>query len=419
MSVPETVFRYRWAILGLSLLSQLSAALAGQILAPLAPLFQAELGLTKAEVGIFSSATFAGAWVVILVAGSFTDRFGIRKMMSIGQVAAGVVLMFMALVGSVFQAAAVMFTAGLGRGMVFPGSTKAIVEWFPATARATAMGIKQTGAPIAGVVAAATLPALGLAIGWRSTIALVGIIVVAAGAFTALMYRDPPGARPVQQSRTSMRVGLKDVLRNGSLWLLSSIAMFFVMAQLALITYLALFLNEVVLVDAFPDDAARVIAAGGYLAVCQVGGITGRISWGAISDRLMHGRRLLALVIIGLLSAAIGLIISGLGPGSPLWFLAIIAFAAGFSLVGWNGVFHTMIGETVERKYAATSLGLSLTLIEFGTMMGPPLFGIAVDLAGTYRVAWFGVSAIFLAGTMMAVLAGRAGRRAAESSPPA
>jgi len=40
----EGTSRYRWVILGLALLSQAGAAMAGQVLGPLAPLFQPELG---------------------------------------------------------------------------------------------------------------------------------------------------------------------------------------------------------------------------------------------------------------------------------------------------------------------------------------------------------------------------------------
>ncbi|MHB1159221.1 MAG: MFS transporter [Chloroflexota bacterium] len=404
MAVVETAGRYRWVILALVLLCQSSGALAGQALAPLAPLFQSELGLTKAEVGIFSSATYAGAWCVILIAGTLTDRFGIRRMMSLGQVATGGFLLAMASVGSLLQAAAVMFAAGVARGTIFPGSTKAILEWFPPAARATAMGLKQTGAPIAGVVTAATLPALGLAVGWRFAIATVGVVIIAIGILTIVLYRDAARSERSTGTKPSMRAGLKGVIRNRGLWSLSSVAMLYVMAQQGLIMYLALYLKEVVLVPLIPDEGARIVAAGGYLAVCQMGGIFGRVFWGMVSDRLFHGRRMVVLALVGFLAVLMALVVARLDAAWPLWLMATIAFAAGASSVGWNGVYHALITETVGRTYAATGVGFSLTMIEAGTTLGPPLFGFAIDVAGSYQTAWHFLAGLSAAGTLMAIL---------------
>ncbi len=399
--------RYRWVILGLALLSQCSAAMAGQVIGPLAPLFQPDLGLTKTEVGLFASATYAGAWSVLLVAGSVTDRFGVRRMLSIGQTVTGSLLLAMAAVGSAVEAAIVMFAAGVGRGTVFPGSSKAIMEWFPASTRATAMGIKQTGAPLAGILAAATMPSLGLAFGWRTAIAAAGIFIIATGAVTAFLYRNPglsAGSRP---ARASMRSGLLDVIRSRSFWTLGCIAFLFIMAQQSLLTYLALYLKEVVLPPSIPHEPTRILAAGGYLAVCQVGGVFGRVFWGMVADRLFRGRRILLLATIG--AAAAGMLggIGLLASCQSRWLLMAVLTAAGVSVVGWNGVYHTVLTETAGRQYAGTAVGFGLTMVEAGTTLGPPIFGLIVDLSGSYQVGWYFAASFSAAGSLIALLAAR------------
>src|SRR5450756_2900025 len=70
-------------MLGVAFIVQFSNALATQGLAPLAPLFQPELGLSKSEVGLFSSIIYAGSWGVLIVAGSLCDRFGLRRLLSL------------------------------------------------------------------------------------------------------------------------------------------------------------------------------------------------------------------------------------------------------------------------------------------------------------------------------------------------
>ena len=253
LAALEYVSRYRWVILVLGFVAQFSNSLAFQSIAPLAPLFQPELGLTKTQVGLFSSMLFLGQLVLLLVAGTLTDRFGVRSMMSIGQAVIGLCLLSMAFVSSYSEALTVMFIAGVGSSGVLPAVTKAIMDWFSPRVRGTVMGLKQAAVPAGGVITAALLPAVGLALGWRYAIALVGTVGIAGAIATFFLYRV--GARPAKavQGKPSIRAGLGEVLRNRRLWQLSLVSVLYVSVQLALTTYLALFLMEIVLVSAIPD----------------------------------------------------------------------------------------------------------------------------------------------------------------------
>ncbi len=404
----ENASRYRWVILALAVLCQASAAMAGQVIGPLAPLFQSELGMTKTEVGLFASATFAGAWSVMLMAGSLTDRFGIRRMLFVGQAVTGSLLLTMAAVGSALQAAVVMFAAGVGRGTVFPGSSKAIMEWFPPSTRATAMGVKQTGAPIAGILAAATMPGLGLAFGWRTAIAAAGLFTIAGGVITGLLYRNPGQPAGSRTAGASMRSGLRDVLRSRSLWTLGCIAVLLIMTQQSLLIYLALYLKEVVLAPSIPDEPTRILAAGGYLALCQMGGVFGRVFWGIVADRAaFRDRRIVLLAIIGACAAGLSVAIGLLASYHSQWLLIVVVTVAGVSVVGWNGVYHTVLTETAGRKYAGTAVGFGLTMVEGGTTIGPPLFGLIVDLGGSYQMGWYFLASLSAAGSLIALSAAR------------
>ncbi len=122
---------YQWIVLALTFVAQTSNAITALAVAPLATIFQPELGLTKAEVGFFSSAAFAGSLSVLLVTGSLTDRFGVRKMMTVGQLVSGGFVLAMSAVVSFPQAVLVMLSAGLGRGATAPGITKAVIDQQP------------------------------------------------------------------------------------------------------------------------------------------------------------------------------------------------------------------------------------------------------------------------------------------------
>lgn len=401
----DKISRYSWIALAVGFIGQMGNAFSIQAVAPLAPLFQPELGLTKTEVGFFSSAAFLGAWGVLLAAGSLTDRFGIRKMMSLGQLLSGACMLAMAAVGSFGQALTVLIAAGVGRGLTAPGVTKAVMEWFPPSARATAMGIKQAAVPVAGIITASTLPVLALAIGWRNAMATVGFLIIAGGVAVALLYRSPsyPGQAPPRKA--ALGAGLGEVLRNRNLWTISIISLMFVSVQLAATTYLALYFAEVVLVSTVPDEGTRVVAAGGYLAVCQAGGVLGRVFWGLVSDRVFRARRLPVLAIVGGFSAGISLLLANLSLAMPLWMLTALIFAYGATAVGWNGLNQALMVEVAGRKYAGTGVGLSLTLTQGGTVGGAPLFGFVVDMTGSYQAGWTFLAALAAAGTLAAILA--------------
>ncbi len=396
-----------WLVIAISFLTQLSNALAAQAVAPLAPIFQPELGVSKAEVGLFSSAAFAGAWGVLLVAGSLTDRFGVRWVTSIGQLAAGSLVLAMAAVGTFAQAFAVMFIAGVGRGVVGPGITKSVMDWIPPTRRATAMGINQTGIPLAGIIAASCLPGLALTIGWRSAIATVGIAIIACGLATLLLYRDPQQMTAVARPGSAMRSNLREVLRNRRLWVVGGMGAIFAAMQFGLITYLALYFKEIVLVPHFEDQSTRIVVAGGFLALSHVGSIVARVFWGIVCDRLFRGRRVALLSVVTALAVVMFGVVSTLDSHYPLWMLPVIVFLFGFTAMGWQGLHLAVAAEAAGAKLAGTGIGLSMTFSQIGFVSGPPLFGLILDVTASYQVAWLSYGALAATGSLMAFFLAR------------
>lgn len=411
MPSTTSLARYSWVALGLAFVATWSSSVSSHAIAPLAPLIQAELGISKVEVGLFSSAIFVGTWGVLVIAGSLTDRRGVQSMLSLGQLAAGAVMLSILAAGNLLQAVAVMFVAGVGRATIGPGITKAVMDWFPPRARATAMGLQQTGVPVGGIVAASTLPTLGLAFGWRAAIAAAGLSIVAGGILTATLYRDPKQPGQGTGQRESMRVGVGEVLRNRKLWVISAVAFLCSAAQSALTTYMVLYFEEVVLISRVPDAPTRLIAAGVYLAVCQTGSFFARIVWGLVSDRVFGGRRLVVLAMVSGMAAMMSVVVGRLGPDYPLWLLTAIVLAYGATGLGWGGLYMAAAVETSGRRHAATGVGLSMTLMQGGTIGGAPLFGLVVDATGSYQAGWLTVAAILVGAALMSALGARGEKR--------
>ena len=368
---------YPWVVLVASLLVQTTASLGNQAVSPLAPFLVADLGLSRGQIGLFVTATVVGALVVLILAGSLSDRFGVRRLFLLGMTLAGLPLAVAATMPGYLWLLVPMALYGIGNGFALPPTTRAIVEWFPTRRRGLAMGIKQTGVALAGLICGFVVPPLGQAFGWRGAVLALGLVCLASGVVAWLAYRDRPAEPSAGATR---RPGFGGVIRNRSLLLLSGVTLLYAAVQLSLVGFLVLFLTER-LGLAIPE-------AGALLALAQGGGVAGRIGWGLVSDTVFGGRRKVVMAIIGVLAAVSSFALAAAGPDTPRAVLLLTLAVAGVSAIGWNGINMTFVAEIAGRQASATAAGVNLTASYLGIMVGPPLFGLLVDWTGTYTAAF-------------------------------
>jgi ACS family hexuronate transporter-like MFS transporter len=395
---------YAWVILALMTLSQISVLLGAQSVGPLAPFLQADWGLSRTQVGLLVAAYFLGASLSPMPAGDATDRYGVRPMLLVCGV--GVSLGLLACAAAPLWAVALgaMLVAGVVGGISGPATSKAIVLWFPLRLRATAMSIKHMGMPGSGALAALLVPLTVAALGWRGAMALVGVLALVAAALIVGLYRSHPEEHALRQAQVA------DGERPKMPWALLVLVMgtLFATTQLATTTYMTLFATEAL---ALPLETAWQM-----LFLAQLGGMGGRLGWGLISDGLLGGRRLPALLIGGVATTLLTLVISTLARGVDPLLLSVIVVLLGFVSVGWLPVCLTLIAEIAGPRAAGAATGVVMTAANFGVVVGPPAFGLIVDLTADYRLAWWFLSAAALVATVLVVrlpespraLAGRA-----------
>jgi MFS transporter, ACS family, hexuronate transporter len=135
-----------------------------------------------------------------------------------------------------------------------------------------------------------------------------------------------------------------------------------------------------------------LIAASRLLALAQFGGMTGRVLFGMLSDRLFGGSRRLPLVLAGVGSTACSLAIAWTGAGASTVGLSALAFIFGVVGIGWNGVQHTWMAELAGPRAAGTAVGLGLAVSSAGVTVGPLVFGYVVQTAGGYRGPWIALA---------------------------
>ncbi len=352
----------------------------------LVPFIQHELRLSRTEVGFISSVLNGGVACAAIAAGKAADRIGERLIMAYGAIGIGLFAIGLNWTANYGALLFVLLLIGLAAATSTPAGSKAVVGWFSGTERATAMGIRQTGIPLGGAIAALSLPSLALGFGWRLALTCAGVIAIAMGFAALRLYEEPSGAN-LLGSKKAM-AGIKDLLRMREIWAVLLYVFTLSGAQWCYLTYIELYLTQTL---QFPIRAAAAL-----LAIGQIFGTGGRIGWGVVSDRLMGGRRKPGLLLVGFLATLMTLGVSLFSANTPFVLVAALVALFGLTIMGWNGLYLALISELVGTRVAGLSIGLSNTGAFLGIVVLPPLFGFLVDHTGSYRLAWMALAAMVL-----------------------
>jgi sugar phosphate permease len=385
---------YRWIILLLATLVQVGVSILQQAPAALGPVFTAELELSRAQIGLLSSAIWGGMLLAMLPVGLLIDRHGERRLIMAG-VTTMALLVLWATQFSTFAWLLMLFLlASLGASTSAPGGSKAIAAWFPYSQRGSAMGMRQTGVSIGGLMAAFLLPLVAVRFGWQVGLELAAGVALVAVFFFALFYRELPADEGAEGRAASPGVPVGSIIRDPSFLGMTGYAFVLMGVQGSSASYLALSLYE--------EVHLSVVVAGTFFAVFQVGGIVGRIGWGFVSDKV--GRRRPVLLLVGLVAMGSCLTMAFAGEGTLIPLVTVFAFLLGCSAMGWNGLYLTLLSESVPMHAAATAMGASLTIAFVGMFFASPLFGLVADLTGSYGASWFGLAGWSAVGITLGLL---------------
>src|SRR3989449_9816902 len=124
-------------------------------------------------------------------AGWLTDPRGVRRTLGLGQLLTGAMVALAGLPGSLPLMLCCLVVAGFGFSVANPATGRAIVEWFPARERGMAMGIKQTGLTVGGILGSLLLPPIALRLDWRDAFIVAGLLSLASALAVLAFYRPP------------------------------------------------------------------------------------------------------------------------------------------------------------------------------------------------------------------------------------
>jgi sugar phosphate permease len=388
---PNSLDVYRWVILFVTTFTQATIGMISLGVGSLGPFIVTELQLTNNQLGFIGGAVNLGTTLTALLAGRAVDLWGEKKVLVIGGFATGVSILLASFANSFVSLVAFLVFTGLWAATSTPAGSKAIMTWFPFSQRGFALGIRQTGVPLGGMLAALIMPPIALHFGWKTALVAMCVGAFLGAGVCQLAYKDFP--QNFRNAKGSSSNSWTQLLRNKNLWLVGLSGMAYSSVQFTLITYLVLYLKE--------RTGLSVALASLFLALVQFGGIIGRIFWGYASDTHFRGKRKPVMGLIGIIASGMSLVMLLLSEGTPLWLLGSITWVFGFTGIGWNGIYVTLLSELAGKNEAGTAVGMGLSLLQIGVLIFPPFFGLLVDVSGSYEMSWIGLSLLIFVGVLI------------------
>jgi ACS family hexuronate transporter-like MFS transporter len=185
---------YRWTICALLFVATTINYIDRQVLGILAPTLQRDLHWTESDYGdIVSWFSFAYAFG-FLIAGRVIDWIGVRRGLAAAVVGWSVAAMCHAFAKTAAGFSIARALLGVSESAIFPGSIKAIAEWFPQKERALATGIFNAGTNTGAILTPLLVPWIALTWGWQAAFIVTGALGLLWLLLWIPLYRNAPAS---------------------------------------------------------------------------------------------------------------------------------------------------------------------------------------------------------------------------------
>ncbi len=307
------------------------------------------------------------------VAGVLADRYGPRFTVSGGALVMHVGALLFAVASSLPVAFAGRLLMGLGASVVFIAVLRFCANWFRPDEFATMSGLTIAVSGLGGIAATYPLALAVEAVGWRTSVASLGVVGLVIAVAALRFVRNSPDKPdelgvPAVTSTASFaeaRDNLRDVVGSSRTWLLAGV---YFVATGVNITVFGLW-GVPYLVQVYglsvPDAAAVTLLGSAGLAV-------GPPAVGRLSDHLGARVPLMVASAAGF-TASYGVVAVAGDP--PLGVVAACFFVAGFLIGGYS------LGLTVMKEsYAAGASGTAMGTVNSAGFVGAAVFPAAVGV---------------------------------------
>lgn len=376
-----------------------------QVIGILKPTLQHDLGWSEVDYANIIFAFQLAYAVGSLFVGRVIDRLGVRKGFSMAVVLWSIAAMAHAAVSSVMGFASARFALGLGEGGSFPGSIKAVAEWFPKKERALATGIFNAGTNVGAVVTPLIVPWLTIKFGWQWAFLLTGGLGFIWLIFWLKFYRSPREERRVSSAELAYiesdaeesveRVPWRKLFGMKQAWAVAIAKFMTDPVWWLFLFWIPDFLNKthgVTLTELGPPLVAIYVAA-------DVGSILGGWMSSALIKRgwsVNAGRKTAMLV------CACGVTpIFFAANVSRLWTAVALIALATASHQGWSANVFTLASDMFPARMVGSVIGFAGMAGAIGGMLIAEATGYTLKWTGSYFPVFAVASCVYLAALLI------------------
>ena len=353
----------------------------------LLPLIGAELGLSYSQIGLIMTCNYIAAAIANVPGGVLVDTIG-RKglLMAVSLFWIGFPYLLIGFTHSYAMLLACVALVGFGNSLWHPTAIPTLGRRYPER-KGLVLSIHGMGGNVGDAVAPVVIGAALGVFTWREVVVmnLVPGLVVALLLFVflgTLRLSARKGEEQTQPLAAYLR-GVRDLMRDRALVLLSTGSAFRTMTQSTLLTFLPVYLAH--------DMGYSPFWVGACLFALQAAGFAASPVAGHLSDRL--GRK--QILVGSMLSSAVVLVAMAFSGGSPL-FIALVA-VLGFFLYATRPVIQAWMLESTPKHMGGSSIGILFGAQAVGAALGPMLGGLIADRYGLLTTFYFLAATIVIA----------------------
>ncbi len=372
--------RSSWFILFVVLLASVAGPLNQFKAPPVLRLLMDAFTVPVSKAGLFMS-VFSFAGLILAIPGGFIfQKFGYR--------ATGLIAALALVVGAAMGAASLnagtmltsRFIEGIGNSLIAMVAPAVIALWFSVEKRGKAMGIWSAFVPLGSIVMFSLAPFLAGRWDWQGVWWFGCLYALFVGFLFYLFIASEPPRLAAEEAplpeRSHTRSGLKGVLRNRDLWLLSCLWGCFSFCFTSFLTWTPTFLRDV--------HGLSLTRASFVMSAMAMLGIVGCPIAGWISDKAQSRKLVCLLPMMAMLA------LWPLASVAGSRFFVPLALTTGF-LAGFppTGVFAAT--SEVVREEGARGMAMGVIQIgqNVGLLLGPLVFGTIIQLFGGWQVAFW------------------------------
>jgi MFS transporter, Spinster family, sphingosine-1-phosphate transporter len=369
------------------------------LIASLAPLLIADLGLSRTQIGLLAGFGFVVLYTLVgIFLGLAADRWPRLRLLAGGLALWSAMTALSGLAKSFLHLVIPRIFVGVGEATLTPAALSMLGDAFPRRRLGFATGVYYTGVPLGMASSLLVASVVAPRWGWRACFFLLGGIGLVA-VLALRLFREParrsalgpdgPGSgtqrpqRP-QRSQPAALPPVRDLLRDVAAALARRRELLFVLLGGALLCFGsgAAMLSVTWLVEdrGYPYPRATLLAGGMAVAA----GLLGNLAGGHFGDwcaRRFRQGRLWSLAAMTAFFTPSALIFYHLTPGTPLFFVGWFLTSAATSV--WFGPFFATVQELSPAHTRSTMIAFALLVINLlGVGPGPLVTGMIGDAYG-------------------------------------